>query len=264
LLIRSGVFNIDAFFKTFNEKLKRHFMNYGRFNQAVSEASFDTWIDGYVAGIPHRKTSIYTEGSLCAFMLDLIIREYSNNSNSLDDLMRKLYTGAKQNIGYSRARIIELLKSLAEYDFESFYTNYIEHTNDFEPLLTELLDRVGLTLNQHLPLSKPEHEYGFTLSENGGFTTVSLVAPGSPAENAGIMIGDQLLACNGVRLRSNFQLLTENKNTNNITLFSHEKLKNVVLTTDSQLYFTSRVVQLSNSMSKSQKTAFDSWLNLVN
>jgi len=259
-LIRSGVFSLDTFLKTFNDKLKKHFVNYGRFNQPVSEASFDTWIDGYVPGIPHRKTSIYTEGSLCAFMLDMLIREHSSEHFSLDDLMRKLYTDAQQGTAYSRERLFALLNGFATYDFEGFYATYIEGTGDYEPLLRSMLDRVGLTLVDSFPYSIPEHAFGFTVSESGGFATVSLVAPGSPAEHAGMMTGDQFIACNGTRIRANLPLLAGSSQTVRLQLFSKEQLKEVVLTATSDRFFAARTVRLNSSPSENQRNAFNYWI----
>ena len=76
-LKRSDVFSDEAFFKTQEENLQKHFHNGGRHNLSVADSSFDTWLDGYVMGVPNRKVSIYTEGALCAFMLDVCFLEKS-------------------------------------------------------------------------------------------------------------------------------------------------------------------------------------------
>ena len=60
--------------------MKRHLENEGRHNLSVSDSSFDTWLDGYELGIPNRKTSIYTEGALCMFMIDALIISYSEEN----------------------------------------------------------------------------------------------------------------------------------------------------------------------------------------
>src|SRR6185369_4870034 len=87
-LARSGVFNLDEYFEELNQRINKHLNNYGRFNMSVAQASFDTWLDGYVPGIPHRKTSIYDEGCLIALMTDLLIRRHTKNKKSLDDVMQ--------------------------------------------------------------------------------------------------------------------------------------------------------------------------------
>ena len=57
--------------KELEKLLQRHFDNSGRFNYSVAQSSFDTWLDGYVAGSPNRKVSIYNEGALLSFCLTL-------------------------------------------------------------------------------------------------------------------------------------------------------------------------------------------------
>ena len=64
-LIRSKVISEEDFYKTQEENLLKHFHNGGRHNMSVADSSFDTWLDGYVQGVPNRKVSIYTEGALC-------------------------------------------------------------------------------------------------------------------------------------------------------------------------------------------------------
>lgn len=257
-LIRSGVFDADTFLDTFNEKLKKHFESYGRFNQPVSEASFDTWLDGYVPGIPNRKTSIYTEGSLCAFMLDMLIREHSSEKNSLDTLMQQLNGYAISGKPYNLGMILEILSGLADYDFTGFYEKYVGGVHDYEPLLEELLERVGLELGQTKPYSAVEHSFGFVLNNSGGNIVISMVAPDSPAEIAGLGIGDMVVACNEKRIKSDLSLAGY---TDEITLhyFNKEKLKSIRLVSDGRSYFTARNVQLKALPSLKQAQAWEAW-----
>jgi len=259
-LARSGVFDLHEFLGTLNDKLKKHFSNYGRFNQSVSEASFDTWLDGYVPGIPHRKTSIYTEGSLCAFMLDMLIRKHSNESYSLDELMRRLYAEANNDIPYSKEKILSILEQLADFDFKDFYATYIEGTEDYEPLLKDCFKRVGLELFADYPFSDAEHRLGFTLLESGGIVTVNLVAPGSPAETAGLMTGDQLIACNGIRIKGNFQALSSGEDEVTLFAFSKENLNQYRLSNTGKLHFESRKVIPVASPTEDQIKAHKNWI----
>jgi predicted metalloprotease with PDZ domain len=89
-LYRSGVFTKEQYLKTFAERLQKHFDNFGRYNKSVAESSYDSWLDGYTKGAPNRKTSIYDEGCLLAFITDVFIRKNTKNEKSLDDVMRYL------------------------------------------------------------------------------------------------------------------------------------------------------------------------------
>ena len=258
-LIRSGVFDAEKFLKTFNEKLKKHFTSFGRFNQSVSDASFDTWLDGYSPGIPHRKTSIYTEGSLCAFMLDMLIREHSNEKYSLDDFMRYMNQLAKEGNGYHRETILNALGKFADYDFTGFYEKYIDGTRDYEPLLRECIERVGLLLSESRPWSEAEHAFGLLLSESGGNTNIASLAPGSPAENAGLSIGDVLVACDHQRIRSDFSFLASSKDKITLHVFHNEVLEEFKLIRDGKTYFSGRKVSINTSASTEQQEAWRKW-----
>ena len=77
LLARCGIRSFEEYILDINSLLQRHFNNFGRYNYSLAESSSDLWLDGYVAGIPNRKVSIYAEGALAAFILD--IKMFSNH-----------------------------------------------------------------------------------------------------------------------------------------------------------------------------------------
>jgi predicted metalloprotease with PDZ domain len=258
-LLRSGVFDSERYLITLNDKLKRHFSSYGRFNQAVTDASFDTWLDGYVAGIPHRKTSIYVEGSLITFLIDSMLREQSNDQVSVDDLMRQLYEDARKGKAYSKDRLLEILKQLSGIDFSDFYANYIESPSDFEPLLKKYFERIGMQLEWQLPFTVAEHRFGFRIQESAGQTSILMMAPGSVAEQSGMMAGDQIIAVNGQRLANNWGLLSNESESLTLTFFSRERLKTIELKADKGNWFASRMVKMNPAASDAQKQAYRNW-----
>ncbi|MEX1188093.1 MAG: M61 family peptidase [Bacteroidia bacterium] len=258
-LFRSGVFNFEQFSKTLDEKLKRHFTNYGRFNLSVAESSFDTWLDGYVAGAPHRKTSIYTEGSLISFILDGRIRQFSDDKASLDDLMRKLYVDAKKGKSYSRARLIELLDELAHLDHETFFSTYIEGCTDLEPLLRKYLQRIGLDLIKTTVFSDFEHKLGLRLNPLVADAEVLLVAPDSPAELAGLMSGDKLIALDGFQFNQVFRSDKYFEGSIGLHAFSQGKLKEFRIKAETADWFMSRKIAILENASLEQRQAFKSW-----
>ena len=76
-LLKSGVFGLENYLKELEKQFQKHFDNHGRFNHSVGESSFDTWLDGYVKGVPGRKVSIYVEGCLLGICNGL----YDSKSN---------------------------------------------------------------------------------------------------------------------------------------------------------------------------------------
>ncbi|MBS1635509.1 MAG: M61 family metallopeptidase [Bacteroidetes bacterium] len=203
MLWASGVFTDEQYYDTLEERLLKHFHNYGRFNLSVAASSWDTWLDGYVPGAPYRKTSIYDEGNLVAFMLDVMIRKYSGGKHALSDVCRKLYTDyGKQNKGYSESDVISICEEMAGISLQSFFSDIVYGTQSYEPQLKACFDFVGLDMVKVPGVHPAERDFGFKTTEHGLIRKVSMVAPGSPAWDAGIGIGDDILSVNGYSLKN--------------------------------------------------------------
>ncbi|MCE3278343.1 MAG: peptidase domain protein [Bacteroidetes bacterium] len=203
LLFRSGVFNEEQYFGTFNERLQKHFDNAGRFNMSVADSSFDTWLDGYTPGIPNRKTNIYDEGNLLAFITDMFIRKNTKNKYSLDDVMRHLNEEfALKGKGYSDQDYKGLVEHYANSSFDEIFTNYFNGIRDYEPLLIEAMDYVGCELVKQNPAKYHEHALGIKVSEVGGICKVAAVYPDSVADKAGMSIGDDIVVINNIQVKA--------------------------------------------------------------
>lgn len=206
MLYRSRVFNDREYFETFNNQLQKHFDNFGRHFLSVADSSFDTWLDGYVAGIPNRKVSIYTEGCLIAFATDVLIRKYSSEKHSLDDVCRHLYENfALKNKGYTYQDYKAICEQYAGRDLNDLFENYISGTKDYQPLIEECLDYVGLTMCVMPSPLIHQSNLGIKVLQEQGKTIVSTVYPESAADKAGIAVGDELKLIEGYSINGNFE-----------------------------------------------------------
>ena len=100
-LVRSGVSDSNAFFATTAGKI-REIAALPPFG--LDDASLSAWIhptDGTA-------DAYYPKGSLAGLMLDILIRDASDNKHSLDDVMRGLYrAGVQGGEGLYRRRVVE-------------------------------------------------------------------------------------------------------------------------------------------------------------
>jgi len=195
-LLRSGVWSQTEFWAEFSRECQKHFDNFGRFNYSVAQSGFDSWLDGYSAGIPNRKVSIYTEGMLYAFVMDVMIAKATDFSRSLYDVMYNLYHFYyKQGKGYTEEDYLMELKNITWLDFRPFFEKYIWSPNDDESLINEHLNFLGLGLEVKPADLFHESKLGFKISSSN---TVTAIFPGGPAEQAGLWIDDKILSVNGV------------------------------------------------------------------
>ena len=203
LLLTSGVFSVNEYFETLEERLIKHFHNYGRYNLSVAHSSWDTWLDGYVPGAPYRKTSIYDEGNLIALMLDVYIMKYTNGDKGLKDVCRVLYEEfGKRQRGYSEKDVIDICEKIAGVSLIDFFNKYVYGTEDFEIPLKECFDYLGIEFLKIPSTTICESKYGFKTVDFGTNKKVTLIAPYSPSWKAGLSIGDEIVAINGYTLKN--------------------------------------------------------------
>lgn len=196
-LYRSQCFDDTLFFQQLDKFLARHFNNPGRYNYAVAQSSFDTWLDGYVKGVPGRKTSIYVEGALCAFMLDMAIRKATSNDSSLDTVLQWMYSEFyKKGKGVEEQELLDYLRSYGE-SVVSIINNHIYGTDDYLNPLERAFHYVGLELVAEKPKSDWQAWAG-VLFDPLNPTTVDTVLPDSPGADAGLQRGCKILTVNGV------------------------------------------------------------------
>jgi predicted metalloprotease with PDZ domain len=86
-----------------------------------------------------------------------------------------------------------------------------------------------------------------------------MLAPDSPAEASGLLVGDQIIACNDRKLANNWALLTDKQTEISLHVFSKERLKMIVLKSMDEKYFSSRNITIDSSANNEQKQAFRNW-----
>lgn len=262
LLFRSGVWKEQEFWPTFEERLDKHFETHARHFYSVAESSFDTWLDGYVPGAPHRKTSIYHEGCLLAFVTDMFIRRNSKHAKTLDDVMRRLWNEfALKGKGYTEADYKRLVEEEAGADFSYYWNNYFYKANSFEGILGEALEQIGCRLEFVESKKTNEHVFGFKVAEPGGVTKVTDIYYGSPAEKAGLALGDEILGINGMTVRADLAEWMKyfGKDSVELLISSGGRLKNILLQPDGKAWYANPKIRRSSEAVEEQQIAWQRW-----
>ena len=261
-LLKSGVFSFENYLVEFKNQLQKHFDNPARFNYSVAESSFDTWLDGYVPGAPGRKVSIYTEGCLLAFVMDVKILKATINRFCLDDVMRVLYFDyALKGKGVSEEDFKEVLIQISGVSFDDFFNDFIHGTQPYESILAECLDYLGLEL-----LHRPHASYAagkLGLKVIPGTLTVASTYIGSPSEMAGIMLNDEVLAVNGILCQGELDkwLNYFDSKPKIITVIRSGKLVTCTLPElNRNFYFEYYIQAITTKPTKLQVNALDKWM----
>ena len=202
-LLTSGVFDWERYAKTFNQLLERHFNNFGVNNYSVAQSSFDTWLDGYVKGVPARKASIYTEGALIAFMTDVFILKNTNNEKSLNNVMKVLYTHfAKRGKGVSDEDYKTVVEEVSGVSYDEIYNDFLHGTKDYTEAIKRSLNYIGCDLHVVPATNLNESHLGFKIKYENSRCLIDSIFPNSIAEENGFSINDELIAINGIKINN--------------------------------------------------------------
>ena len=167
--------------------------------QPVAHASFDAWIKAYRPNENSSNTTMtyYSRGMIIASVLDVMIIKQSNGKECLDHLMQDLYQTyyVGKNRGFTDAEFKACLTKHTGQDMAEFFLKYIDGTEVipysmyFLPLGVEVNDVGGV---------KPV--FGANVAEEGGKVIIKSIRANSSAEDAGLSVNDEIIACMNYRV----------------------------------------------------------------
>src|SRR2546423_4530824 len=158
---------------------------------ALSDASFDAWIgatDGS-GGL------YYPKGGFAGFVLDVLIRDASNNQNSLDQVMRTLYDRTyKRGRGFTSADWWgEVSRAANGKSFTDFARRYVDGREAMP--IDSVLALAALRVRTDT-LREPRLGIGTATDSTG--ITVTQVSPNGAGAAAGLTTGDKLVSIGDV------------------------------------------------------------------
>lgn len=215
-LVRSGVITPEAYFELLADNISKVWQTPGRHRQSLAESSFDAWIKLYKPDENSINTviSYYSKGLLVALCLDLLIREQTARTKSLDDVMRALWQRyGKTGRGLEEDGFEALAAEVSGVDLKAFFESAIRSTDD--PPLESMLQTVGIGMDfepaadtiagTDEPAKPSGSVLGLKLRTDNGRLIATNVLAGGPAERSGLAGGDELLAIDGLKVtQSNY------------------------------------------------------------
>lgn len=259
LLLRAGVITVKEFFEDLAKRIARNELTPGREVQSVAEASINQWASGDGDYAINHSANIYSEGFLASLALDFSLIDESDLKHSYRDLHKALYREHRVPAGFDVSDVLRILMKLTDEDYDAWWQTHINTPLSID--FSALLKKAGLKMDY----SKDSKSVAYTGMKPDSSLMLTQVLRGSPAWNAGIVVGDEIVAVNGLKVTAKgFDARIKDFKVGGqieITLFSDDRLKSVLLTLGEQQSGQLMLTSVKKP-SRSQKAFFEAWLGI--
>ena len=204
LCLRAHLFDEPHYLLHLSEEITELENRPAHLTQTVEQSSLDAWLEKYpYYGLPERSISYYNKGELLGVMLDLALRNQTNDRVSLRDLfvwMNEHYANAGRFFRDSEA-VREAAEQVGRADFEEFFKEYVSGTTEIP--WENFFVRVGLqVVRTQIVLA----DAGFKAVQKFDQPPVVVeVEAGGEAERAGLKAGDTIIRVDGQRVGREFE-----------------------------------------------------------
>jgi predicted metalloprotease with PDZ domain len=184
--IRAGLWSPDQFVQNVSDNIQQ--VESAPEPWSAEDGSEATWINEVYV---NSSQLYYPKGSLLGLLLDISIRDATDNAHSLDEVMRALYTRYyRQGKGFTTADLLSELGKAGMPNVDAFYQRYINGRDSLP--YDAVLGKAGITVSRNR-VSVPFLGVATAPDSSAGLV-VGSVTPGSSAAGAGVQVGDVLLS----------------------------------------------------------------------
>jgi predicted metalloprotease with PDZ domain len=236
-LYRAGFTSQKEYLKELANVLNATLNRIGGSVQSLHDASFDAWIKEYRPNENSINSNIsyYLKGAAIAAMLDIELHAATEGKKGLDDLMKYLYEEfyTRQNRGFSDKEFYAAIDKVAGKPLD--IQAWMEEPNSAKTResFNETLKKIGCRLDESID-AKPNKAYtGINTEVKGEKLLVRSIDDGSPALEAGLQFGDELIAVNDIRVKNNLEEAVRNTDASqpvNIMVSRGGMIRTLVLT----------------------------------
>jgi len=194
LPLRAGLTQERAYLDDLGEDLSRYRLSPGRFVQSLQHSSEEAWVKLYKpdAYSSNSQISYYLKGAVIALCADLHLLA---EGHSLAAVLQRLWRShGRIGRGYQQSDLLAAFDAVCP-GLGSTLQHWLTSVDD--PDLDSYLLGVGLSLEAEMAT----HAWsGAALKAQGSSLLAQRVWRHSPAEEAGLMVGDELIGIDGMRL----------------------------------------------------------------
>ncbi len=198
-LVRSGIWSKEQFYADLGAQITELENRPANRWQSAEQSSLDAWLEKYpLYNQPEYSISYYTKGQVLGDLLDILIRDRTENEKSLDDVLRAMNSEfAKRGKTYRDSLDVRLtVEEIAGGSFEEFFGKYVAGIEPFPYEHALALAGLELRIMEH---RRPTLGFTAARDANGALVVQSVVAD-SPAQLGDLRVGDTILIWNGGEL----------------------------------------------------------------
>ncbi len=214
-------------------------------------------------GVPERKVSIYVEGLLAAFILDIEILQRSQGRYRLDNVMRHLYESCYlQGKGYTYGDYRDAAEQYTGTDLGWYFERFITGKGEVEKQLPETLANIGLELQTAPNPVLFERYFGVHIIADEKGWHLSQPLEGSPADITGLSKDDHLVMLNGHEITErgmDLNPLLDGTPVVRAVFRNLNETKEVILERGTQSYLPLYGIRKSSSAGPEAKALFETW-----
>jgi predicted metalloprotease with PDZ domain len=195
-LVRTGLWSKGLFYEDLGEQISELESRPANRWQSAEQSSLNAWLEKYpLYNRPQNSVSYYTKGQVLGVLLDILIRDHTDNQKSLDDVLRAMNEEfAKRSKTYRDSLDVRLTaERVAGESFEGFFEKYVAGADALP--YQRLLGLAGLELKT---VERRRAALGFVAErDETGSLVVRSVDPDSTAAQAGVRVDDVIVNWNG-------------------------------------------------------------------
>jgi predicted metalloprotease with PDZ domain len=204
ILLRAGLLDEARYLDHLGQAITELENRTAHSTESAEESSLDAWLEKYpYYGSPERSVSYYNKGNLLGVLLDLRMRDATQDRVSLQTLFRWMNENyAKRNKSFADSDAVrQAAENLTSADFHSFFSDYVSGVREIP--WNAFFASVGLRVTS---VEAAFPDWGFSAAQNlDQPPTVASVIPGSAAEQVGLTPGDTIEQVNGAPVGRDYQ-----------------------------------------------------------
>ncbi|MDP9176248.1 MAG: PDZ domain-containing protein [Gemmatimonadota bacterium] len=188
--VRGGLINAEQFYAMTTAKIDE-------ISEEPAIALEDASLSAWVHPVDGTGDIYYSKGSLAGFLLDILIRDASDNQRSLDTVMREVYRSSwKRGRGFTNEEWWQAVARAASRPLTDFERRYVDGREAFP--WDSVLPLAGMKLMVERTVLP---NLGVSISGDEQGARVIAIDPAGAGSAAGIRVGDYVVSIGGLDVR---------------------------------------------------------------